>query len=219
MRNFKKIIRYIITPVIYAALGYLFLIIALSPIIRMTKAMGGMLLGDNAPNFNTELSVIYDPEAHQEVTSGTVPISDIQFPSRGDQYGNISCEEIGMDAPLYWGDSYAIMDYGVGHYTGSFLPGYGKMMLLAAHNTTYFSCLQNAAVGQIVKIQTNYGVFEYEITDLQVMLATDAEAKVNEWLQSEEEQLIMYTCYPFTMGDKTERLFVFAKKISGPELV
>lgn len=221
MRNLKKVMRYVIAPVVFALLGYIFIIVALSPIIKITEAVGGMLVKDSAPNFNTGLSVIYDPEAHKELTSPEISFSQIQFPSKGEQYANISCEEIGLDAPLYWGDSDTILKYGVGQYTGSYIPGYGKLLFLAAHNTTYFNCLQNAAEGQEVTITTNYGVFKYEIYKLEVINAKQADKLYETWVTGTEETLMMYTCYPFenAYGFKTDRLFVFAKKVSGPVLV
>ncbi|MDO5403654.1 MAG: class D sortase [Eubacteriales bacterium] len=221
MRNLKKVMRYIITPVIFALLGYMFIIVALSPVIRLTEAVGGMLVKDSAPDFNTELSIVYDPDAHKKVASQEIPFSQIQFPSKGEQYANLSCEEIGLDAPLYWGDTNTILKYGVGQYTGSFIPGYGKLLFLAAHNTTYFNCLQNAAEGQIVTITTNYGVFEYEIYKLEVINAKEADKQYQTWVKGTEEILMMYTCYPFenAYGFKTDRLFVFARKLSGPVLV
>lgn len=221
MRKFKKVIPYIITPVVYALLGYLFIIVALSPIIKLTGAVGGMLVKDSAPNFNSKLSVIYDPEAHKNIVTQEIPFSEIQFPSRGEQYANISCEEMGLNVPLYWGDADEMLRYGAGQYTGSYIPGDGRLIFIAGHNATFFNCFQNADVGQIITITTNYGVFQYEIYQTDIINAEAANKKYTEWLKDEEETLMMYTCYPFgdVYGFKADRLFLFCKKISGPVLV
>lgn len=221
MRKIKKVISYIIAPVVFALLGYIFIMVALSPIIKITESVGGMLVKDSAPNFNSDLSVIYDPDAHKSIVAQEILYSDIQSPTRGDQYGEITCEEMGLDAPLYWGDSDTILKYGAGQYTGSYLPGEGRLMYVAAHNTTYFNCFQNAQEGQIVTITTNYGKFEYQIEKMEVINAKKADQQYEGWLAAQEETLMMYTCYPFenAYGFKTDRLFLFCKKISGPVLV
>ncbi|MDF2568387.1 MAG: hypothetical protein K0R90_1843, partial [Oscillospiraceae bacterium] len=39
-------------------------------------------------------------------------------------------------------------------------------------------------------------------------------------LSQKKEQLILYTCYPFnTLGLTSKRFFVYADKISGPQIV
>lgn len=220
MKTIKKIAFYILTPVAFICGGYLLMYIALSPVIKTLGAVGGMLIQNNSPNFDSELSVIYDPVAHTKVTTPTVNLSDIQFPEQGDQYAQIECNDIELNAPVYWGDTNRILNAGVGQYMGSFLPGYGRTILLAAHNTTYFYCLKDAQKDMIVTITTNYGKYEYKIDDIQVIAATDAEKMSSGWLSATQEQLIMYTCYPFDggYGEKADRYFIFASKISGPEL-
>ena len=67
----------------------------------------------------------------------------------------MTCEQVGLDVPLYYGDSMEIMRVGAGQYQGSFIPGYGKTILLSGHNTTYSSPLQKIAVGDEVTIKTS----------------------------------------------------------------
>ena len=72
-------------------------------------------------------------------------------------------------------------------------------------------------MGDIVTITTSYGVFEYQVTDMQVKSSTDKSAYD---LKQDKEQLILYTCYPFDMlGLTPNRYFVYADKISGPSIV
>lgn len=147
-----------------------------------------------------------------------ISIGDIQFPEQGNHFANLSCERIELDAPVYWGDTNEILKVGVGQYTGSFLPGLNRSILLSGHNTSHFKPLQLIEEGDVITYQTNYGIYEYQVTDTNIYYSDEAEKKLDEMLSHQEEKLIMYTCYPFEtlVGTRQERLFIFADKISGP---
>ena len=138
------------------------------------------------------------------------------MPTMGTLYAHITCETIGLDAPLYFGDTDTILKNGVGQYIGSSIPGFGKPLMLAAHNTTYFLPLQKITQGDIVTITTSYGIYKYQVTGTRIADRTDKSAYD---LAQMNEQLIMYTCYPFNMlGSLQNRFFVYADKISGPAI-
>lgn len=208
---------YFYMPLIFALAGFAIVYVAFYPVITMAEAIGSMLIAQEAPDFNDKLNSIYT-EPEKNSTAETVSSSDIQNPDVGDLYGKVTCDRIGLTGPLYMGDTKAILKTGIGQYYGSFIPGYGKPLLLAAHNTTYFRPLQDIVEGDIVTISTSYGIYEYKVTGTRVALATDESAYD---LMQDKEQLIMYTCYPFDMltASKSERFFVYADKISGPNIV
>jgi sortase A len=235
-----KVMAYLYMPLLFTILGYIVLYIAAVPLLTMVQAAGSMVMSNEMPNFNHELKSIYDPLAMQEAEtlnqvvgdmdgeygslSGNaaakqvISIQEIQFPEHGTHFANISCERIELDASVYWGDTDEILKAGVGQYMGSFLPGFNRTILLSAHNTTYFKPLQRIKVGDCITYNTNYGQYDYRVTEVQVIHMNDAKEMQEEMLSYEEEKLIMYTCYPFEtlVGTKQDRLFVFADKISGP---
>lgn len=221
-----RLMAYFYMPLIFCILGYSVFFLALSPVFDMLQVIGDMVIADEIPTFNQNLDTIYDPVLAQQQlelqkkqeTNPVVSIKSIETPNYGTQYGNISCETIGLDAPVYWGDSKEILKAGVGQYIGSFMPGFGKTILISGHNTTYFKCLQNIAVGNIIFFSTNYGVFEYEVENIEIIHMNDAETRMRDTLSADKEELIMYTCYPFEkmVGRKVNRYFIFAKKLSGP---
>ena len=154
----------------------------------------------------------YDPDKPQ--TQKTVPISSIQYPMYGDLFGELIIDDCQIKNQLFFGDGDVQLNNGVGVYSGSFIPGYGKTIIVAGHNNTYFNGLKYAKAGQKVKIRTSYGNYTYEITDVQVKLNTDKTAYD---LLADHENLIMYTCYPFDeLGLTPYRCFVYAKPVSGP---
>jgi sortase A len=216
--------------------------IAAVPMLTMLQATGSMVIANEMPKFNQELKSIYDPSVRNEIEtlnqvaeevdqeSGSdssrevitsdqaISITDIQFPEHGTHFANLSCERIELDASVYWGDTDEILKAGIGQYMGSFLPGFDRTILLSAHNTTYFKPLQFIKVGDTIIFNTNYGMYEYKVAEVQVMHVNEAKDMQDEMLSYEQEKLIMYTCYPFEtlVGTKQERLFVFADKLSGP---
>ncbi|MGN1129735.1 MAG: class D sortase, partial [Ruminococcus sp.] len=122
-----------------------------------------------------------------------------------------------VSAKLFFGDGSIPLSNGVGVYAGSFIPGYGKTVLVAGHNNTYFNGLKNVEKGDIVNINTSYGNYQYKVTETKVVGKYDKSAYD---LSADEENLIMYTCYPFDELGLTElRYFVYAEKVSGPEIV
>lgn len=149
----------------------------------------------------------------------TIPFSSVTYPSKGDRYATITVSGTNVDAPVYYGDTNKILNAGVGTYAddgGVGIPGQGKTILLAGHNNTFFNDLQHAEVGATVTITTHYGVYTYEITDMEVRDYQDATAYD---FTRTDENLIMYTCYPFdALGFTPNRYFVYAKYVSGPML-
>ena len=146
-----------------------------------------------------------------------ISIQDVDLPEAGVQYAHVSCERIGLDAPVYWDDTYEILRYGVGQYMGSYLPGFGGTVLLSGHNTTYFLPLADIQEGDIITLDTNYCTYEYEVVKTEVMQERDLGKLLDVMLSTEGENLIMYTCWPFDgyLGRKYERFTVFGSRVSG----
>lgn len=142
--------------------------------------------------------------------------SNVVLPADGEKYADISIERLNMSVPLYYGDTNALLKKGAGQYTGegSAIFGEGKQILVAGHNTKEFKPLQNAQLGDIVKVTTSYGEFAYQIVRMQVYNMNDSTSYD---FNLDHEQLAMYTCYPFSgPPGKTERYFCYCDKLYGP---
>lgn len=140
-----------------------------------------------------------------------------QLPLQGEQYGEVLCEEIGLRAPLYYGDTDEILEKGAGTYAGMHLPGEGRGILISGHDTSVFAPLESVEAGMTILVKTKYGQFEYEVTGTEVL---DVLEYNSQKYGTKEEELALYTCYPFGEDDKLrgERFFVYAKKVSGPKI-
>ncbi len=132
------------------------------------------------------------------------------YPLQGEQYGEIVCEEIQMRVPLYYGDSKDILAKGAGTYSGNSLPGQKGEILVGGHDTTYFAPLQFIENGMQISINTVYGNYAYEVKKTEIVDVLEYEA-----LSDEEENLVLYTCYPFGSQNelREERFFVYAQRV------
>lgn len=183
-------------------------------------ALANMFFSDKDTTFEKNNRNIFVPvedtsnDSDKPDKPDTVSISSFTFPSYEDQFGELIIDDCQIKADLYFGDSWYVLGNGVGIYNGSAIPGYGRTILIAGHNNTYFNGLKYAEEGQIVKIRTNYGNYQYEITGTKI---TDDQDRSAYNLNKNEENLIMYTCYPFdTLGLTNLRAFIYAKYVSGP---
>lgn len=236
---------FIILPIIFLVGTYLVLYLALAPTFGSLVSAVGLFFSDNDKDFSTEYKNIYVPVSENSTFptivldkkgsdsddegSGDTDTSNgsdgkevyldneaIEYPVYSNMFGELIIEDCGIDANLFFGDGDVSLRNGVGIYGGSFIPGYGKTILVAGHNNTYFNGLKYAEKGQKVVIKTSYGNYEYEITDTAVKSMTDSSAYD---LSADYENLVMYTCYPFDeLGLTSKRYFVYAKYLSGPRI-
>ena len=135
----------------------------------------------------------------------------------GDKLGRIWVEGTNVDCGLYHGDDEAEISRGAGCRAESdcVLPGENGTVFIGAHTGTYFADLGSCQIGAIIHLDTDWGDFAYQITDMQVILETDID-KVR-WGAS-EPSCILYTCYPFgILTHTTQRYAVYAAPVNADE--
>ncbi|MEG1381495.1 MAG: class D sortase [Ruthenibacterium sp.] len=207
---------YILFPAAFAVLTsvilYMIFAPALDPYLTLAKYMfTGTAKVQSADLFSNLQENLAD--------SGEVALSEITYPQNGDLYGKLTIPGSTVDAPVYYGDAPKQLNNGAGTYVnsvGAGLPGENKTILLGGHNTTFFNGLQTVKEGDTIVFDTNYGKYKYEVTKMQV---ADADATDTYDFNRTDENLILYTCYPFdAFGLTPERYFVYAKYTSGPKI-
>ena len=135
----------------------------------------------------------------------------------GDKLGRIWVEGTNVDCGLYLGDDEAEFSRGAGCRAESdcVLPGENGTVFIGAHTGTYFADLGSCQIGAIIHLDTDWGDFAYQITDMQVILETDID-KVR-W-GATEPSCILYTCYPFgILTHTTQRYAVYAAPVNADE--
>lgn len=164
-----------------------------------------------------KLAVQQEEERQRILNSTTYVWSEVSTPTYGQSYASITCDEIGLSSRLYWGDDQSMINtaQGVYEYTGTSQIGYPGCHLLAAHNSSVFSLLQYASVGDIFTVTTEYGQYAYEVdscrsgnvtADAGTIVASDGTVLVN--LGDSDDRLYMYTCYPFGYYGATNQRYV-----------
>lgn len=135
-----------------------------------------------------------------------------EYPAFGEQYGTLIINKIGVYAPIIFGANSDTILNGVGHDSGSYFPGENGSIIMCEHNyMNHFNRLGELESGDIIEIKTNYGDFYYSVYDSQIVLENETEKLP---IQQGEENLMIYTCYPFnSVGYTNERYVVYAVNI------
>lgn len=216
--NIKQVLRYCYIPII---MGIIVIVIT-----RISLGYFDDLMGSVQRNFINTQPLYYSDENAYKAASvkinaqpESIHLSDLSFPRYSEQYGELKCDSLGIDTPVFFGDRGPNLKSGAGTYSGSGIPGQGKTILIGAHDTTYFQGLEEVKKGQVFTFITSYGIYEYKVRDTKIYHA-DAYDKAYD-LNANQEQLILYTCYPFgkLKGEKSDRMFVYLDKVKGPSIV
>lgn len=208
-------VRYITVPLLFVVGIVLVLSIGLGPIAAPYLGLAKFFFSKTPTPQPTDL---FTGTAISEAGQGaTVPLSQIVYPGQGDLYGNIAIAGTSVSAPVYYGDTTRILNLGVGTYVdhpGAGIPGESKTILLGGHNNTFFNGLQDVKEGAEVTVQTHYGSYVYRVTKT---LIADHNDETTYDFSKKNENLILYTCYPFdALGFTSDRYFVYADYVSGP---
>lgn len=129
------------------------------------------------------------------------------LPKFGDEFANLTIPSVNLETSILQGEGSSQLRQGVGHYVGSLLPGEGGNMVLSGHRETAFYPLRDVQIGDQVFVETDYGRYEYQISEIYITTPDD----ITPTMPTESEKLTMYTCYPFVKwGAAPERYVVVA---------
>ena len=142
---------------------------------------------NDAPADNTNAS----SEIADNITS--INEEDWIVPTVGEQYAVLTCESIGLDVPVYCGDTDEIL---------------GK------HDTTFFAPLEKMKENDEVILSTTYGKYTYKVSKRSIIKGADID------LSTKEDTLILYTCYPFgeIIKDRNNKIIFECSLVEGPSI-
>ncbi|MCR5737377.1 MAG: class D sortase [Eubacterium sp.] len=214
--NFKEILKYFYVPII---MGLIVIGIGYAAFLSTSEMWGSASKNflNTQPIYLTNDSEAQPFKGDEKSQREELRLHGITIPKFSQRYGELACKDLKLDAPVYWGDRPEQLAKGAGHYIGSFLPGYGKTILIGAHNTTYFANLEKVKTGDEFKFTTTYGIFRYKVVDTKIV---DKDFDKAYDLTADKEQLVLYTCYPYGTlnGTKNQRMFVYLDRVSGPSI-
>lgn len=81
----------------------------------------------------------------------------------GSLLGTVSCERIGLNEKVYYGDNRVSRRNGVGLNSKSYLFGMGGPSKIAGYNSSSFKTLYNVKQGDIITVESNLGTFKYKV--------------------------------------------------------
>ncbi|MGL4849849.1 MAG: class D sortase [Clostridium sp.] len=125
--------------------------------------------------------------------------------------GKIIVKE-GLEVPILKGATDKTLEDGAGLYDNgvSIDDNKGNAVILG-HREVTFRFIEDIQIGDILKVQTINGVYEYEVTKTYITKPEDMSILE----QSEESTLTLVTCYPFRyIGPAPERFIAKLVKIN-----
>ncbi len=166
-----------------------------------------------------------DGRSPEPVESGDIPAHLLPamqaykpppLPTPGPEQARIiEIPTIGVNAPIVAGVyDWEQLKRGVGHHTGSALPGEVGNMVLAAHNDIYgeiFRDLDELSPGDEFTVSTGARAYTYVVTKIEIVEPTEVDV-----MQSTDyASATLISCYPYRIN--TQRIVVFADlKTNGP---
>jgi LPXTG-site transpeptidase (sortase) family protein len=118
---------------------------------------------------------------------------------------------LGFSAVVHQGVSLDVLARGPGHYPETPWPGQHGNVGVAGHNT-FFLAFSRLKPRDRVEIQTQDGLYIYEITSSKIVSPTDRSVLA----PTRDDRLTLTTCYPLWAGRfATQRLIFTAREIGG----
>lgn len=142
--------------------------------------------------------------AGQAVTPTSVCVPS--NPGRGEVGGIVSASGIGLEAPVVQGQADAQLAVAVGHDSESVWPGQVGTAVLAAHDVSWFSHIDQLAVGSTIEYQTTCATYVFTVSDHKIV--TSGTPVYN----TASPSLALSTCYPLdALWITSQRYLVYAK--------
>lgn len=187
----------------------------------------------------TEPTTITEP-----TTQGSLFLSEVLASKYGSSefyvgqvVGRVYSSSLNINCNLIYGTTDACLNLGAGLHQCSSLPGmktpideFATCPIIAGHCQTVFQGLSKVdpnicsnPYDYTITLVMPYGNYVYQITNLYVANASSFSFPAHRAMYGnyEPDIIILYTCYPFGQAgyEKSDRLFITCKLISGNELV
>ncbi len=150
-----------------------------------------------------------------ETSSENVPSPSAVLPSipklaKGDLIGRIEIPRLDLSTVIFEGTDDDVLRDGVGHLTGSPLPGQEGNVVLAAHRDTFFRPLRYVRNHDTIDVVTPAGTKTYQVFSTTVVTPDHTEVIA----PTRGPVLTLVTCYPFDwFGHAPKRFIVKAREV------
>jgi sortase A len=120
-------------------------------------------------------------------------------------------DRLNLKAPVYLGTDRITLDRGLGVVKGTAHPGEVGNIAISGHRDSFFRVLKDIEVGDRIKMQTQEGLENFEVSDISIVDALE----VSVLDPTETTVLTLITCHPFYyQGYAPDRYIVRATPIN-----
>ena len=128
----------------------------------------------------------------------------------GEPIGTLEITRVGLSGVVVEGDSDAVLDRAIGHLPDTPLPWKTGNTALAAHRDTIFRPLRSVRLGDVLRLKTPHGDFDYRVNETLIVKPDEV------WVldPTPVTTLTLISCWPFDfIGHAPERFIVRAERI------
>ena len=132
----------------------------------------------------------------------------------GEPIGSLEIARLGLSGVVVEGDEESVLDRAIGHLPDTPLPWHTGNSALAAHRDALFRPLKGVRLGDILRLRTPHGDFEYLVREILIVNPGDL------WVldPTPVSMLTLISCWPFNyIGHAPERFIVRAERMKNRE--
>jgi len=170
---------------------------------RPSDAVQSSVIDESSPTVsvtNTEAAWIDDVLAQSRERIAPTP-------KPGEEFGTLEIPAIKKTLPIVEGTGSTELKKGVGHFSGSVMPGQPDNCVLSGHRDTVFTGLGELSKGDLFVVKTSAGEFTYSITGKRIVDKDDRTVIV----PKDHAVLTVTTCFPFDyVGSAPDRYILSA---------
>lgn len=147
-------------PYIYRSLSFVLIsLFVFAPLMMIGLDMAKSTVADA----QTYLTIGYNDVSVDDSSNNKTGKDFIDSIRIGSLLGTVSCERIGLNEKVYYGDNRVSRRNGVGLNSKSYLFGMGGPSKIAGYTLSSFKTLYNAKQGDIITVESNLGTFKYKV--------------------------------------------------------
>jgi len=135
----------------------------------------------------------------------------VRIDSEGDVIGAIRIPALGLTAPITADFDPASLRHGVGHISGTAMPGGLGTTGLAGHRDSFFRPLRGIKQNMTILLSNKTGTYRYTVDSTEIVTPD----RVQVLDVTSRPELTLVTCYPFDyVGSAPKRFIVHAHLLS-----
>lgn len=206
------VLPYVLTPLLILILcgGIIALVWCFAPTHSVEKYLNLAFMDDLKTTSVSAGLKITELQIPKDTPAETYEKGKILYPTFGQQYASLFCEETGLSVGVFFGTNSELLKRGACQSTQSSVPGTGGNTVIDAHVNTYFADLNKLKEGDTVVLYTSYGKFTYRVKET----ISFAKSDTKYLRQTKTDCLTLYTCAPQVLGGSDQRIGVRCEQVS-----